>query len=35
MKWTYRNRFSGATFTVIGAEAAKRMDALPSWVAVG
>ena len=27
----FRNRWSGATFTVVGKEAAERMKQLPSW----
>lgn len=31
IKYTYRNIYSGATFTVVGEMAAARMDALSSW----
>lgn len=30
-KFTFRNRWTGATFTVIGEDAAARMAVLPSW----
>lgn len=30
-KYTYRNVYSGATFTVTGEEAALRMDSLAGW----
>lgn len=31
MHVTYRNAWTGATFTVSSKEAAKRMESLPSW----
>lgn len=32
MKFRYRNVFTGATFAVMGEEAAKVMDTFASWV---